>query len=393
VEDSVSATSSLERLGPGGPDQGQIVPFPAGRSDEVQEHLRRVDLTVQAALADLAGLWQRQLDESGLAASAESDLLGHSDLPQLIAELAGAGGKRLRPVMSYLGWVSAGGRRRGVGLDAIVRAGAALELLHLFALVHDDVMDESDSRRGRPAVHVRARALHEASSARGCPQRFGESIAVLLGDLAHAEADHLAGQLPDPMPRIWRALVVELVCGQRFDLTGSAGGRHDLAHARHVARSKSGAYTVERPLQLGAAAAGASEVVTATLRTYGRELGEAFALRDDLLGVWGDPTRTGKPVGDDLVSGKPTVLMALAHERLGGSAAARLCRVSSGDGGPAEVAALLEDLEREGLRTEVEDRIDAHVRAALRALENPELHEDGTAQLRRMAAEVAWRDR
>ena len=118
------------------------------------------------------------------------------------------------------------------------------------------------------------------------------------------------------MRRIWRLLVIELVYGQSRDLTGTAAGRRDLAHARQVARLKSGAYTVERPLELGAAAAGRREPVVRAITRYGREVGEAFALRDDLLGVWGDPDRTGKPAGDDLLSGKPTVILSLAEERL-----------------------------------------------------------------------------
>ena len=386
----MSASGSLERSALD--ELGQILLFPAERSADVAAHLGLVDGLLREAIGDLTHLWQGQLREAGLADD-PGDLLAGEDLPELLFDLAAAGGKRLRPAMSYLGWVAASGRRRGLGHAEVVRAGAALELLHLFALIHDDVMDESDSRRGRPTVHVRAGELHVAAAGRGGPQRFGESIAILLGDLAHAEADHLAGQLPEPMRRIWRVLVVELVCGQRYDLTGSACGRHDLAHARHVARSKSGAYTVERPLQLGASAAAAPEVVIASLRTYGRALGEAFALRDDVLGVWGDPERTGKPVGDDLVSGKPTVLMALAHERLTGAAARRLRRVTTGCADPGEVEALLVDLTAAGLRGEVEDLIATHVRTALDALDDRVLDPLGVSQLRRIAAEIAWRDK
>ncbi len=386
----MSASGSLERSGPD--ELGRILPFPAERPADVAAHLGLVDDMLRDAIADLTELWRGQLDEAHLA-NDPGDVMADEDLPELLLDLAAAGGKRLRPTMSYLGWLAASGRRRAVGHADVVRVGAALELLHLFALIHDDVMDESHSRRGRPTVHVRAAELHLAARGRGCPQRFGESIAVLLGDLAHAEADHLASQLPDPMRRIWRALVVELVCGQRYDLTGSACGRHDLPHARYVARSKSGAYTVERPLQLGAAAAAAPESAIASLRTYGRALGEAFALRDDVLGVWGDPTLTGKPVGDDLAAGKPTVLMALAHQRLTGSAEVRLRRVTTGAGDSGDIEELLEDLAAAGLRGEVEDLIAGHVRMALAALDNRVLDPTGVAQLRRVAAEIAWRDR
>ena len=235
-----------------------------------------------------------------------------------------------------------------------MRVGAALELLHLFALVHDDVMDESASRRGRPTVHPRADLLHARPAAAGSAARFGESIAILLGDLAHAEADQIAADLPPEMRRIWRLLVVELVYGQRRDLTGSAAGRRDLANAREIARLKSGGYTVERPLELGAAAARAPEVVAARLAHYGREVGEAFALRDDLLGVWGDPARTGKPAGDDLVSGKPTVILALAEERLTGVARATLARIGSPQLGDDDVACLQQAMTDCGVVAEVE---------------------------------------
>ncbi len=146
--------------------------------------------------------------------------------------------------------------RRGTSLDHdVIQVSVALELLHVFALIHDDVMDESDSRRGQPSVHTLTAQLHLHARARGNAQRFGESIAVLVGDLAHAEADHLIADLPAPMRRLWRLLVIELVHGQSRDLTGTAAGRRDLDHARQVARMKSGSYTVQRPLELGAAAA------------------------------------------------------------------------------------------------------------------------------------------
>ena len=158
----------------------------------------------------------------------------------------------------------------------MVQVGAALELLHIFALIHDDVMDESASRRGQPSVHTLAAQLHLHSAARGNARRFGESIAVLVGDLAHAEADHMVTELPPAMRRIWRLLVIELVQGQSRDITGTAAGRRDLAHARQVARMKSGAYTVQRPLQLGAAAAGADEPVVGAITRYGREVGRGL---------------------------------------------------------------------------------------------------------------------
>jgi geranylgeranyl diphosphate synthase type I len=275
----------------------------------------------------------------------------------------------------------------------VVTVGAALELLHIFALIHDDVMDESDSRRGRPSVHAQAAQLHRAENALGSAQRFGESIAILAGDLAHAEADHLAAGLPPEMRRIWRVLVVELVCGQRRDLTGSVAGRRDLDHARQVARMKSGSYTVERPLQLGAAAAGASPAVRDSLARYGREVGEAFALRDDLLGVWGDPVLTGKPAGDDLLSGKPTVIMSLAQQRVAGPHRQALDRVGSPDLTADDVALLQAELRDCGVVDAVEAMISHHLDTALSALDEELLHPEGVAGLTQMAHQIAWRNR
>ena len=355
---------------------------------EVANHLKLVDQLLTEVCADLAHLWTGHL-----ADRAPVDILGDEDLPQLMEIMISNGGKRFRPVLSYLGWLSASGRAREVGHVDVVRVSAALELLHLFALIHDDVMDESDSRRGRPTVHTRAAEQHADKSGHGSPQRFGESVAILLGDLAHAEADHLAAELPPAMRKIWRSLVIELVCGQRRDITGGAAGRRDLWHARQVARMKSGAYTVERPLELGAAAAQAPDVVYACLTSYGREVGEAFALRDDLLGVIGDPARTGKPSGDDLISGKPTVILALAEHRLRGSARETLTRVGRPELTADDIAGLQLAFTEFGVVSAVEQRISGHVDRALQSLSDRTLDPDGAEQLARMAYQIAWRDR
>ena len=321
------------------------------------------------------------------------DILLEHDLPDLLRSLTLAGGKRIRPIMCFWGWVTGGGSDHGLELDDVARIGAALELLHIFALIHDDVMDESASRRGQPSVHTLAAQLHLHGAARGDARRFGESIAVLVGDLAHAEADHLISELPSPIRRIWRLMVIELVQGQSRDLTGSAAGRRDLAHARYVARMKSGAYTVQRPLQLGAAAAEVSAAALDRIDTYGREVGEAFALRDDLLGVWGDPRATGKPAGDDLLSGKPTVILALAEERLRGRARRVLARVGTPELSLADVDYLQDALRAGGVVEAIETRILDHVRAAVEALDHPELGAVGVAGLTAMAHRIAWRER
>ena len=401
--------TSLPSLPPkaGSADPATVIPMvrPATaaspRIARANEHfLRRVDDRLAEVVANLVQAWRHDLvgdDDPGSDAATPLDILLDRDLPEMLRVLTVTGGKRIRPSMCYWGWVAAGGRARdgaaGPSADQVVQVGAALELLHIFALVHDDVMDESASRRGQPSVHTLAAQLHLHSAARGNARRFGESIAVLVGDLAHAEADHMVTELPPAMRRLWRLLVIELVQGQSRDITGTAAGRRDLAHARQVARMKSGAYTVQRPLQLGAAAAGAGEPVVGALTRYGREVGEAFALRDDLLGVWGNPERTGKPAGDDLLSGKPTVILSLADEWLRGSDRALLARVGTPALSPADVMSLQEALQAAGVVDAVESRISGHVHTAVAALDHPGLSPDGVAGLTAMAHKIAWRDR
>ena len=367
-----------------------VVALPNRRSGELNEQfLARVDARMTAAVDDLERVWAEELG----AGTTVVDILADRDLPELLRGLTGVGGKRIRPSMCLWGWVAAGGHHDDTGFEHVLQVATALELLHIFALIHDDVMDESTSRRGQPSVHTLAAQLHLHSAARGSAGRFGESIAVLVGDLAHAEADHLVTALPPAMRRIWRVLVIELVRGQSRDLTGSAAGRRDLEHARQVAQMKSGCYTVWRPLQLGAAAADAGEATVAALEAYGAEVGEAFALRDDLLGVWGDPARTGKPAGDDLLSGKPTVILSLADELLHGPARQVLARVGTPELSPADVVFLQDALRAGGVVDAVESRISAHVHAAVAALAVDGLDPEGVAGLTQMAHRIAWRDR
>ncbi len=202
----------------------------------------------------------------------------------------------------------------------MVQAAAALELLHIFALIHDDVMDESASRRGQPSVHTLAAQLHLHSRALGDARRFGESIAVLVGDLAHAEADHLVTELPEAMRSIWRLLVIELVHGQSRDIIGTAAGRRDLSHARQVARMKSGSYSVLRPMQLGAAAAEAGRPARRRAQPLRSRVGRGVrAARRPARRLGRSAAQTGKPAGDDLLSGKPTVILSLGDRALRGA--------------------------------------------------------------------------
>lgn len=317
----------------------------------------------------------------------------HTDsVIELLEGMVHSGGKRFRPRMAHWGWVAAGGQRTGIGHADLVTVGAALELLHVFALIHDDVMDGSETRRGHASVHASAREQHRRLHGIGNPQRYGENIAILAGDLSHSESGLLVATLPRPLQEVWRTLCVELMMGQGRDLVGAANGRRDLAHAREVARAKSGAYTVWRPLQLGAVAAGADSGTLAALERYGVAVGEAFALRDDILGVIGDSATTGKPVGDDIVAGKPTVLMALAEQRFSPRWRRLLRRAADGHASGRLVGALQKELVTSGVIADVETMIREAVSTALLTLEDPAIDRAAVPGLEALARRVAWRD-
>ncbi|MBY8851507.1 polyprenyl synthetase family protein [Saccharothrix longispora] len=259
-------------------------------------------------------------------------------LPPMVEVLSGfiAGGKRLRPLFCHSGFLAAGG---APGDPALLRTAAALELFHTFALVHDDVMDRSALRRGRPTVHRllaerfgterfgterfgAERSGAERSGADRGARRFGVSAAILLGDLCHSWSDELlrraeAAAGPQPAVReLLHTMRTELIAGQYLDLVGTGRPSVDPVRAAwRVARLKTARYTVELPLRIGAALAGGDAALVRACGAYGRPVGEAFQLRDDLLGMFGDPLVTGKPALDDLRDGKPTVLMALAWQQ------------------------------------------------------------------------------
>lgn len=372
----------------------QQVPALAGR---VQEFLRpdgSLPRSPEAAIAAVDGLLAREVDRlvaewAGYAGQMGLDILPE-DLPAWLRSVLVGRGKRLRVLMTYGGFVAAGGGDAAAAAT-MVRAAAALEALHLFALVQDDVMDESDSRRGRPSAHVAAAQWHREADGFGDDVHFGRNLAVLLGDLAHTLADRIVDDLPERLRRTWYALCVELLVGQRGDLTGAAARRTDRLHAEQVSRLKSGRYTVQRPLQLGAEAAGARPEDLAALSRFGAHLGQAFALRDDYLGIWGSPEETGKPAGDDLLEAKPTVLLSLARERLTGSAAELLDRLGTPDFGPDDVPQLAAAMCAAGIDDEVERLIAAEHAAALAVLDESRLDPAGIAGLKRAAEAVAWR--
>jgi geranylgeranyl diphosphate synthase, type I len=308
-----------------------------------------------------------------------------------VAELL-AGGKRLRPAFCYWGWRAAGGED-GPQFHA---ATAALELLHASALVHDDLIDASDTRRGHASAHRRFSARHADGGWRGPSEEFGAGAAILIGDLLLAWTDELfhASGLPQAALRrgqpVLDAMRAEMISGQYLDLLGQAAGDGTVESALRVVRYKSAKYTVERPLQLGAALAGpppgAGPELAAACTGYGVPVGVAFQLRDDVLGVFGDPALTGKPASDDLREGKRTVLVAIARQRADPAGRELLDR-RLGDrlldgAGADEIRSILTGT---GALAECELMIDASVAEGLAALEDAPMNGDAKLALAELA--------
>jgi geranylgeranyl diphosphate synthase, type I len=339
-----------------------------------------------------------------------------------------AGGKRLRPAFCYWGWRAAGGQ----DCPEIYAAAASLELLQASALVHDDVMDASDTRRGRPAVHRQFASLFAAAQPGpadqpGSAEQFGAGAAILIGDMLLAWTDelyHASGFAPDVLSHgqpALNAMRTEVAAGQYLDLLSQVSHSTSVRAALRVVTYKTAKYTIERPLLLGAslaagalaagaqAASGAGSArpgpgptnadasATATIEAicteYGIPLGIAFQLRDDILGVFGDPARTGKPVSGDISEGKRTVLMAIARERANASQASVLDRHLGDraltDTAAAQVKAVLTDT---GAVAECEALIAAGVKEAISALDGAPIPEQARSALADLAVMATDRD-
>lgn len=287
---------------------------------------------VEAVEAELSAyMAERRLTGSGV-------LPADVALSGVLTEFVSRGGARLRARCVWWGWLAAGGSAHPDGTAVPVRLGAALELLQACALIHDDVMDRSDTRRGGPAVHAHFTLEHRRAGWSGDSPAYGFAQAVLTGDLALVWAEDLLRTVPmDTAVRrrvegLWQAMRSEMVVGQHMELRLQAEGSDDPQAALRTAELKSALYSVARPLAMGAAAAGADDRTTEVLHEFGRRAGLAFQLRDDLLGLYGDPVETGKPSGDDIRSGKPTYLTAVAVQ---------LARRSGSPGTEARVRATL----------------------------------------------------
>lgn len=307
-----------------------------------------------------------------------------------IRRLVMAGGKRLRPAFCYWGFVGAGG---DPGDARVVDAGGAFELMHAFALFHDDVMDDAGTRRGQPTTHHVYDQRHAAAGWAGESRRFGEGVAILVGDLAFVYADQLLEGAPPEVMAVWNELRIELNVGQFLDIAGSVRRVRDVESAERICRYKSGKYTIERPLHVGALLASPERGsgLLPVLSSYGLPLGDAFQMRDDVMGAFGDEQVTGKPVGGDLREGKPTPLLARAVAASSPAQLQVLDRVGDPGLTDDDVAAIQQVIVDTGALDDLERHIASLARAAVAALDG--VHLDGRAkeELAELAAYVSGR--
>lgn len=347
--------------------------LPASNLVDVEDVRARVDAVLARHVTQLRTVLAAASDDADRLADAVAQML--------------SGGKRLRAAFCYWSWRAHGGRAGGAESDAVIHVGAALELFQAAALFHDDVMDASDTRRGFPAAHRAFAHLHTKHGLTGDPDRFGMSAAILLGDLTliASEQEFATALATQPPHRAERARAVfdlmrtEVTVGQYLDVLAQAlpwgdDPAADEARSREVIRAKAARYSVEHPISLGAALADADDAALAACRDLGLPLGEAFQLRDDLLGVFGDPAATGKPAGDDLREGKRTVLTARAVARAraaGDEPTVTLLRSRLGDRHltEADVIVLADAIRATGAPDDIEQLIEALSATAFRLMD------------------------
>ncbi len=307
-----------------------------------------------------------------------------------IGRLVLVGGKRLRPAFTHWGYAAAGGDPAD---QMVADAGAAFELMHAFALFHDDVMDDAASRRGEPTTHTVFAQYHRDHGWAGEARRFGEGVAILVGDLAFVYADQLMASAPPAAWRIWNELRIELNVGQVLDIVGSVRNERRRHKAELICRYKSGKYTIERPLHLGAvmAAPDRADELLPALSAYGLPLGDAFQMRDDVMGAFGDAVVTGKPVGGDLREGKPTPLLARAVEAATPAQAEVLALVGTQHLSDDDVARVQQVVVDTGALVALEATIAALTDEAIAAILRAPVTAEARDELVAMAAYVSQR--
>ena len=297
-------------------------------------------------------------------------------------------GKRLRPLFAYVGLVGAGVQPT----QELISAAASLELVHVCALIHDDVMDASDTRRGAPSIHKYFEKMHQDKKLVGSGSQFGIASAILIGDLALIWSAQMLHNSKLPTEKLISALPiydemrVELMAGQFLDVYEQSLGTQSVERSMKVARYKSGKYTIERPLHFGAALAQAPQELISAYSKFGIPLGEAFQLRDDLLGVFGDPAQTGKPAGDDLREGKRTALIAIALQKANASQQ----KIITGNlGDPGLTSSMISDLQQvineTGATSHIESMIEELTNTSLTALNHDGISQDGKRYLTELA--------
>jgi geranylgeranyl diphosphate synthase type I len=307
-----------------------------------------------------------------------------------IERLVLAGGKRLRPLFCYWGWVAAGGDPNS---DEPIRIGSAIELLHVFALFHDDIMDGASTRRGEPTTHVSMEKQHVSAQWAGDARRFGDGAAILIGDLTYVMSDRTMGNISPEAREMWHEMRLEVNVGQYLDVMGSARRERRPEYADRICRFKSAKYTIERPLHIGALAAnvGRGESLMPVLSDYGLPLGDAFQMRDDVLGAFGEPEVTGKPVGDDLREGKPTPLLARAYQSALSAQREVLDLVGNVHMSDDIVRSIQRVIEETGALEAMEELISSLREQAQAVLDDPLIHQDAVMALHELAVQVTQR--
>lgn len=306
------------------------------------------------------------------------------------------GGKRFRPIFSYLGYLGAGGEES----DAAIQVSSSLELVHACALIHDDLMDGSDSRRGKPSLHKNFENIHSQSKYLGKPEKFGAAAAILIGDLALSwsdqmiyESDSLSLNLKAALP-VFYEMRSELMAGQYLDVLEGVIAKSDTDRSRKIAQYKSGKYSIERPLQFGGSLASANSKILESYSEYGLPLGEAFQLRDDILGIFGKSDVTGKPSGDDIREGKRTLLIAMTLEGCNPVQKSKIENsLGKSDLSDSEVTSIQEIIVESGALARCEALIESLYARAIQAIQNSDIEAKVIELLKFMATAATKREK